>query len=185
MELYSRNKILFYFAGVLIITFFGLNANGGGNMGFRIKSTDFTEGHSIPRKFTCDGEDLSPEVSWDDAPAGTKSFALIVEDPDAPMGTFTHWVVYDLPASAKKLNRGDGNKAVSNGLKNGNTDFGRMGYGGPCPPKGHGRHRYYFKLIALDVDTLGLSSGASKNEVLMAMKNHVLAETTTMGVYQR
>ncbi len=188
MSRYSgRVDKLFYLAGVLLaLTFFGFNANGGEKMGFRIKSPDFTEGHSIPKKFTCDGEDLSPEVSWEDAPAGTKSFALIVEDPDAPMGTFTHWVVYDLPASTRKLNRGDGNKAVSEGgLKNGHTDFGRMGYGGPCPPKGHGRHRYYFKLIALDVDTLGLPSGASKNEVLMAMKDHVLAEATTMGVYQR
>jgi len=187
MNVYSENKNLFYFAGVLLaLTVFSCSANGGENMSFRIKSADFAEGHNIPRKFTCDGEDLSPEVSWEDAPAGTKSFALIVEDPDAPMGTFTHWVVYDLPASARKLNRGDGNQAVSkDNLKNGHTDFGRMGYGGPCPPKGHGRHRYYFKLIALDVETLGLPSGASRSEVLMAMKNHVLAETSTMGVYQR
>ncbi len=155
-------------------------------MSFRIKSADFTEGGAIPKKYTCEGDDLSPEISWENAPAGTKSYALIVEDPDAPMGTFTHWVVYDVPASTNRLVRGAGNQAVSkDNMKNGHTDFGRTGYGGPCPPKGHGRHRYYFKLMALDVASLGLPSGATKNEVLMAMKGHVLSETTTMGVFQR
>ncbi len=170
---------------VTLLLFFAL-ANGGEEMNFKIKSPDFTDGGSIPRKFTCEGEDLSPELTWENPPAGVKSFALIVEDPDAPMGTFTHWVIYDLPGTLKKLNRGIGNEArLKDNIKHGLQDFGRTGYGGPCPPKGHGRHRYYFKLTALDVETLGLSEGASKGDVLMAMKGHVLAETAAMGVYQR
>lgn len=165
----------------------GFSANGGEKkMSFTIKSRDFTDGGELPKRFTCEGEDLSPELAWNGAPSGVKSFALIVDDPDAPIGTFTHWVVYDIPASFKRLGRGAGNEALpKDGMKYGHTDFGRMGYGGPCPPKGHGRHRYYFRLTALDVATLGLPAGASRNEVLGAMKGHALAEASTMGVFER
>lgn len=151
-------------------------------MAFKIKSPEFKEGDTIPKVFTCEGEDISPELEWEDAPAGTKSFSLIVEDPDAPMGTFIHWVVYDIPAGVNRFSRG---MALKDGIKNGMTDFGKRGYGGPCPPKGHGTHRYFFILRALDLPALKLTDGARKPDVEKAMKGHILAETRIMGVYSR
>ena len=153
---------------------------------FRIESTDFREGEPIPKKFTCEGEDLSPDLKWTSPPEGTKSYILIVEDPDAPMGTFTHWVVYDLPAKFHRLYMGMGNDPdLKDGIKHGVTDFGRDGYGGPCPPRGHGTHRYIFVLKALDVETLGLAEGASKGDIERAMRGHVLGETRIIGIYSR
>ncbi|MBI5642171.1 MAG: YbhB/YbcL family Raf kinase inhibitor-like protein [Deltaproteobacteria bacterium] len=154
-------------------------------MDFSLKSPDFNEGESIPKRFSCEGEDISPELVWEDPPPGTKSFALIVEDPDAPMGTFVHWIIYDLPPASKKLRRGAGTEELSDGIKQGSTDFGLKRYGGPCPPKGHGKHRYNFLLRALDIATLGLPAGAKKSEVERAMKGHILAETKITGLYQR
>ncbi|MBI5887877.1 MAG: YbhB/YbcL family Raf kinase inhibitor-like protein [Deltaproteobacteria bacterium] len=151
-------------------------------MAFSITSPAFSEGGVIPEKFTCEGRDLTPELDWGDVPKGTKSLSLIVEDPDAPMGTFTHWVLYDIPADTVKLEQG---ARLKTGIKTGMTDFGRSGYGGPCPPRGHGTHRYYFILRALDVPTLGLAAGASKADVEKAMKGHILGETKTMGTYKR
>jgi Raf kinase inhibitor-like YbhB/YbcL family protein len=159
---------------------------GGDDMSFSISSPDFREGDSIPQRFTCDGEDLSPQLFWDNAPEGTKSFVLTVEDPDAPMGTFTHWVVYDVPSTTQELKRGAGSgKSVLNGMKQGRTDFGHSHYGGPCPPKSYGKHRYYFILRALDVPAIGIPPEAKKNIVDKAMKGHVLAETRLMGTYER
>lgn len=173
-------------AMAFIMTVCAAFAAGGGEVAFKIDSADIRDGDPIPKKFSCDGEDLSPEIRWDGAPDGTKSFALIVDDPDAPVGTFTHWVIYDMPATRKTLERGIGNDpALSGGIKQGKNDFGRTGYGGPCPPKGHGRHRYYFTLRALDVETLGLAAGAKKGDVERTMKGHVLGEARMMGVYQR
>lgn len=161
-------------------------AKGGDVMSFRITSSDFKEGETMPKMFSCDGDDLSPELKWTDPPEGTKSFALIVEDPDAPVGTFTHWIVYDMPATFKELYRGIGNDIdLKDGIKEGVSDFGFRGYGGPCPPKGHGTHRYNFILRALDVATLGLPDSAKKNAVKEAMKGHVLGETRITGVYGR
>ncbi|GMR04650.1 MAG: YbhB/YbcL family Raf kinase inhibitor-like protein [Thermodesulfobacteriota bacterium] len=155
-------------------------------MAFNIQSPEFWQGERIPVRFTCDGEDLSPELSWEDPPEGTKSFTLIAEDPDAPMGTFVHWVLYDIPAGLKRLERGEGNKAdPGQGMKHGTTGFGRIGYGGPCPPKGHGDHRYSFILKALDVETLGLGAGATKADVEASMEGHVLGEASLMGIYGR
>lgn len=151
-------------------------------MAFNVKSPDFSEGQTIPKKFTCEGEDLSPELDWADVPQGTKSLALICEDPDAPMGTFIHWVVYDIPANLNKLEKG---VKLAGGIKTGITGFGKTGYGGPCPPKGHGTHRYFFILRALDAPSLNLPPGASKADVEKAMKGHVLGETKIMGVYKR
>jgi Raf kinase inhibitor-like YbhB/YbcL family protein len=159
---------------------------GGYAMSFKIMSHDFKDGDTIPRMFSCDGDDLSPELKWDDPPEGTKSFALIVEDPDAPVGTFTHWIVYDMPPTFKELYRGMGNDAdLKEVIKEGITDFGHRGYGGPCPPKGHGRHHYNFILKALDVPTLGLPDAAKKGAIEKAMKGHVLGETRITGVYGR
>lgn len=155
-------------------------------MAFNISSPDFRNGELIPKRFSCEGDDMSPELSWNDPPEGTKSYALIVEDPDAPAGTFIHWVVYDLPPEFHRLYRGMGNDGVpQDGIKQGSTDFGHTGYGGPCPPKGHGQHRYEFILRALDLKTLGLSEGAEKSEVERAMKGHILGETRITGLYRR
>lgn len=151
-------------------------------MSLKITTTDFKDGGVIPKKFTCDGEDLSPELQWEGAPQGTKSFVLVVEDPDAPSRTFVHWVLYDIPASSNKLPAG-----VKEGgtLKQGWTDFGQNAWGGPCPPKGHGPHRYFFILMAIDAPTLGLKPGATKEQVDKAVKGHVLAEAKIMGTYKR
>lgn len=155
-------------------------------MAFNIVSPDFRDSDAIPKRFSCDGENLSPEIQWDGPPPAVKSFVLIVEDPDAPSGTFTHWVVYDIPPALSKLPGGIGNNAViQGGIKQGYTDFGRKGYGGPCPPRGHGTHRYNFILSALDIPGLGLADGAKKSEVERAMKGHVLGTTRMTGKYGR
>jgi len=153
-------------------------------MGFTITSTDFKDGEKIPKVFSCDGDDLSPELKWTGAPEGTLSFVLMVEDPDAPVGTFTHWIVYDLPATLNELPRGIGNE-MAEVIKEGVSDFGFTGYGGPCPPKGHGTHRYNFILRAVDLPTLGLPASAKRSEVKSAIKDHVLGEARLTGTYQR
>lgn len=161
-------------------------SKGGSEMAFTLNSPDFTEGEEIPRMFTCEGDDMSPELRWESPPEGTKSFVLIADDPDAPMGTFTHWVLYDIPGGVKRLEQGLGNDPDLTGtLKHGKTDFGKEGYGGPCPPKGHGRHRYYFTVKALDVETLGIAHGASRKEVEESFEGHVLGEAGIMGTYER
>lgn len=153
---------------------------------FRIESPDFREGETIPEKFTCEGEDLSPGLKWTSPPQGTKSYILIVEDPDAPMGTFVHWILYDISSSFDSLSRGAGNgKTARDGIKQGLNDFGRSGYGGPCPPKGHGPHRYNFILKALDIPALGLPDRARKSDLERATVGHILAEARIMGRFER
>jgi len=151
-------------------------------MSFSLKSAAFTEGAPIPQRNTCDGANASPPLTWSGQPEAAKSFALITDDPDAPSGTFTHWVVFDIPAAQKELPEGQhpGGIGVS-----GRNDFGKIGYAGPCPPKGHGPHRYYFTLWALDVPSLGLKEGASRETVEGKMKGHVLATARLMGKYER
>ena len=150
---------------------------------FTITSPAFTEGGNIPPKFTCDAGQTSPSpaLAWKEAPAGTKSFVLIMDDPDVPMpGGFTHWVLADIPGSATGLPEGFtvGSLGVS-----ANSGFGRPGYGGPCPPTG--AHHYHFKLSALDVNTIGVAQGARRADVEKAMAGHVLATTETVGLYQK
>ncbi|MGB4292887.1 MAG: YbhB/YbcL family Raf kinase inhibitor-like protein [Bacteroidales bacterium] len=148
-----------------------------------IKSPAFKEGELIPSKYTCDGPDISPPLEWSDAPAGTRSFALISDDPDAPVGTWVHWVIFNIPANVNRLNENIPKKDVlSNGARQGRNDFGRIGYGGPCPPGG--THRYYFKLYALDKE-LDLKAGSTKRDLLKDMEGHVLAEAYLMGKYKR
>jgi len=152
-------------------------------MPMTIISPAFSEGETIPVQYTCDGNDISPPLTWSDPPDGTVSFALISDDPDAPMGTWVHWVVYDIPADVSGLPENVPEKpALDNGAVQGVNDFGSIGYGGPCPPSGI--HRYYFKLYAIDAK-LGLKSGAAKDMVLEAMRGHVLAEAQLMGRYSR
>jgi Raf kinase inhibitor-like YbhB/YbcL family protein len=157
---------------------------GGSAMSFKLSSTAFQPGGDIPSKYTCSGVDVSPALSWSDPPAGTQSFALIADDPDAPVGNWVHWVAYDLPASARQLPEGvPKTEAISGGGAQGQNDFRKTGYGGPCPPPGK-PHRYYFKLYALD-SKLNLKPGATKKAVEQAMQGHILAQAEVMGRFQR
>lgn len=149
-----------------------------------LRSKAFQEGGNIPKKHTCDGPDLSPPLEWSEVPSGTHSFALVVEDPDAPSGTWIHWVVYDLPGEARSLPEGvSSTETLPRGGAQGRNDFGRIGYGGPCPPPGR-PHRYFFRLYALD-SKVNLPPGASKAQLLRAMEGHVKSEAQLMGVYGR
>jgi Raf kinase inhibitor-like YbhB/YbcL family protein len=152
-------------------------------MAFELTSPVFAPGESIPTKYTCDGDDISPPLAWTDPPAGTQSFALICDDPDAPVGTWVHWVLYNLPADARSLPEAVPSGAeLSGGGLHGENSWRRLGYGGPCPPSG--THRYFFKLYALDT-VLDLDAGVDKKQVLRAMDGHVLAQAELMGVYSR
>lgn len=153
-------------------------------MGFQLTSSAFQEGGLIPRKYTCDGQDVSPPLRWSKTPDGTRGLALIVDDPDAPVGTWVHWVIVNIPPSLSELPEGIPAKdTLPNGARQGLNDFKRIGYGGPCPPPGK-PHRYFFKLYALDT-MLDVKPKATKAEVLKACKNHILAETQLMGQYGR
>ncbi len=157
---------------------------GGQTMAsFVLTSTAFTQGQAIPKKYTCDGAGVSVPLQWTDPPQNTKSFALIVDDPDAPSGTYVHWVIYNLPAQARQLLEGVKNDAtLPDGSRNGQNQARRSGYTGPCPPSG--THHYHFKLYALDT-TLNLNPGATKDQLLQAMQNHILTQTELMGTYSR
>ncbi len=149
-----------------------------------LKSSAFQKGGDIPRKHTCDGADVSPPLRWENPPSGTKSFALIADDPDAPVGTWVHWVLYDLPPDVKELPEGlPASETLSKGGKQGRNDFKKIGYGGPCPPPGPA-HRYFFKLYAVDTQTT-LKPGATKQKLLNAIKGHILAEAELIGRYKR
>ncbi len=149
----------------------------------KIRSTAFNDGERIPKKYTCDGEDISPPLIWEDIPEGTVTLALISDDPDAPSKTWTHWLIFNippelngLPESVEKVGE------LENGIMQGFNDFGRIGYGGPCPP--FGVHRYFFKLYALDT-SLDLEPGTSKEELLEAMEGHIIEKTQMIGLYSR
>lgn len=153
-------------------------------MAFQISATAFSAGESIPRKFTCDGSDVSPALNWTDPPAATLSFALIMDDPDAPVGTWVHWVLYDLPPGARDLPENVAKQEqLPTGARQGRNDFRKIGYGGPCPPPGK-PHRYFFKLYALDTK-LDLKSGASKADAERTMQGHILAQSQLIGRYSR
>jgi Raf kinase inhibitor-like YbhB/YbcL family protein len=153
-------------------------------MALKLTSGAFPADGLIPKKFTCDGPDVSPALSWSGAPSETQSFAFIMDDPDAPAGTWVHWVLYDLPANTKELSENVPKQdQLSNGARQGRNDFRKVGYGGPCPPRGE-PHRYYFKLYALDAK-LGLPAGSTKADVERAMQNHILAQADRIGRYGR
>jgi Raf kinase inhibitor-like YbhB/YbcL family protein len=151
-------------------------------MAFKIIITAFPEGGEIPKEFTCEGAGISPALEWTGQPRDTKSFALIMDDPDAPSGTFNHWLLWDLPPAVHSLPLSY--KPSQIGVS-GTNDFGKLGYGGPCPPKGHGPHRYFFRLFALDLATLPVKPGAKRKELAEAMRHHILSETQYMGRYER
>jgi Raf kinase inhibitor-like YbhB/YbcL family protein len=149
-----------------------------------ISSSVFSEGGTIPLKYTCDGEDISPPLSWSGVPENAKSLALIADDPDAPLGTWVHWVLYNMPASSAGLPEGVPVEQVIGGIgTQGNNSSRKNGYSGPCPPKG-APHRYYFKLYALDIE-LDLAPGVSKADLEKAMQGHILAQGQLMGKYGR
>jgi Raf kinase inhibitor-like YbhB/YbcL family protein len=145
----------------------------------QLASNAFQDGQPIPTQFTCDGADQTPMLHWSDPPAGTRSFALVIDDPDAPSGTFRHWGVFDIPASERSI--GGGEKVGTEVM----NDFGKPGYGGPCPPRGHGPHHYHFKLFALDVDGLPLHSSAKVADVESEARKHAIGEGELVGTYER
>ncbi len=176
-------KFLYSLLVASVFIFNQADAQMKGGKVMKIKSPAFEQGEMIPKIYTCDGADVSPPLEWSSVPEGTKSFALISDDPDAPMGTWIHWVVYDLPASLTKLPENvPPESTLADGGKQGMTSFRRIGYGGPCPPSG--THRYYFTLYALDT-TVDLDPGATKKQLLEAMKGHILSEAQLMGKYKR
>jgi Raf kinase inhibitor-like YbhB/YbcL family protein len=148
-------------------------------MAFQLSSSAFQDGETIPKEFTCEGRDVPPPLDWSQPPKGTQSFALIVDDPDAPKGTFTHWRLYDIPAASSHLD--EQSTAIGRTVAN---DFGNTGYGGPCPPRGHGPHRYRFTLHAVDVATLGVHADR-RDELEVELRSHTLETTTLTGRYER
>jgi Raf kinase inhibitor-like YbhB/YbcL family protein len=185
-----KNKGYIYFLlFFLIVYFFSVKHNRFNilkhkqmNSKMIIKSSAFTDGAMIPSKYTCKGIDISPQLSWEDVPHEAKSLAIIMDDPDAPGGTFVHWVIFNIPPDFKALGESfPKQKILPNGIAQGTNDFGRIGYGGPCPPA---LHRYYFKVYALDTD-LKLESGIEKRDLEKAMKGHILGEGQLMGKFQK
>lgn len=149
-----------------------------------LKSSAFKDGEAIPARYTCEGENISPELTWSGVPGGTQSFALIMDDPDAPSGVFTHWVIFNIPADSRELSEAVPTQSqLPSGALQGRTDFGRIGYGGPCPPPGS-PHHYRFTLYALEKQ-LELAAGTSKRPVLNAAAGHILAQAKIVGIYQR
>lgn len=154
-------------------------------MSLTVTSDAFANGQSIPAKYSCIGKNISPALAWSEPPAGTQSFALIVDDPDAPAGTWVHWVLFNIPSNVRNLEEDlpvTGKNADPNAIYVGKNSSGNTHYDGPCPPSG--THRYYFKLYALDT-TISLLPGATKEQVLTEMKGHVLAQGELMGTFSK
>lgn len=168
-----RIKIVLFLTCLLLFT--GSNA-----MAFKISSNAFDNESTIPVKYTCDGDDISPELTWQDPPENTKSFVLIMDDPDAPRGTWVHWVLFNIPVDVNHLK--ENIDQLPNGTLSGNNSWNRQGYGGPCPPDK--MHRYFFKLYALDAK-LDLPAGSDKAAVEKAMQGHILGNAELMGKYDR
>jgi Raf kinase inhibitor-like YbhB/YbcL family protein len=154
-------------------------------MNIPITSNAFQEGEEIPTKYTCDGDDFSPALSWNNVPESAQTLALICEDPDAPTGAFVHWILYNLSPTATVLAEGvPATELLPDGSVQGRNDFKRIGYGGPCPPPGDNAHRYFFRLYALDTE-IRLPAGAGREEFARAIEGHILAGGHLMGTYQR
>jgi len=176
-------QLMIILVGALVIGWLPpVAANQGGEV-MELKSTAFVQGGKIPGRYTCDGQNISPPLEWGAVPTGTESLAIICDDPDAPVGTWVHWIYYDIPAGVTQLP--EQVRAVERpaiGGRQGINDFHKVGYGGPCPPGGI--HRYYFKIFALNA-MLNLSAGTSKSQLLKAMNEHILGQAELMGVYRR
>jgi Raf kinase inhibitor-like YbhB/YbcL family protein len=184
-------KLLVLLLGVVMVFSFAASACTGEvpapqkevEMTLSLSSPAFKEGDRIPVKYTCDGEDISPPLAWGEPPQETQVLALIVADPDAPGGVFTHWVLFNIPATVRQLGEGvPAQERLQNGALQGKNDFGRIGYGGPCPPHGPA-HQYRFTIYALG-NSLDLATGASGKQLLEAMKGHLLAQGQLIGTYR-
>lgn len=185
--MFRRNLCLLAIPVLICSCSGGNQYNAGGTDGkeaeIKITSPAFKEGGKIPKKYTADGPNVSPPLKWESVPEGTQYLALICDDPDAPVGVWVHWVLYNLPAEIKSLPENvPSKKTLENGAAQGTNDFRKIGYGGPAPPSG--THRYYFNLYALDTK-LDLEPGAAKDDLLKAMKGHILAHGRLMGKYKR
>lgn len=154
-------------------------------MAFRLTSPAFEDGAAIPRRHSCDGEDLSPPLEWEDPPPGTLGFALFCDDPDAPGGTFRHWAIFDIPADRRQSAEGLRSVAVIDGMRQAVNGFGRLGYGGPCPPHGHGVHHYHFRLLALDLDRLPAGPHPDCETVAAAARAHARGSAELVGLFSR
>ena len=154
-------------------------------MPLMLASPAIPPGSEIPAQYTCDGADISPPLSWSGAPVGTRSLVLVVEDPDAPSGTFRHWVVFDIPPAARGLDAGYSANRPAAGLHEAHNDFGKAGYGGPCPPPGHGTHHYHFRLLAISRPTLDLRTAAPALDVLKAAQPYVIQQAEFVATYRR
>ena len=178
----NRGKYYYPLACIILLLVFSTQIFSeklsGGQM--KITSDAFENEKVIPSKYTCDGSDISPSLSWDGIPDNTKSFALIVDDPDAPHGTWDHWILFNIPSNVRTLL--ENISLLPEGTQQGKNSWDKTGYGGPCPPSGV--HRYFFKLYALD-NVLTLNDGANKTEIIDAMKNHIITEASLLGKYER
>lgn len=180
-------KLVIYLTAIFVFLAvfqnYAYSEEGGLPMKISVTSSAFKEGEMIPSKYTCDGDDISPPIDWLGVPAEAKSIAMISDDPDAPMGTWVHWVIFNIPPQAKGLSENvPAKESLEDGSIQGVNDSHKIGYGGPCPPSGV--HRYYFKVYALDV-SLQLKPGITKKALESAMKGHILAEGQLMGRYRR
>ncbi len=151
----------------------------------RLTSIAFAHDAPIPRRHTCDGDDVSPPLEWSGAPPATRSFVLLCDDPDAPGGTWHHWAAYDIPAGVTQFAQGAAQHGSEEGFKQAVNDFQRIGYGGPCPPRRHGRHRYHFRLLALSIERLPVRGTPGCREVEREARKHALAEAVLVGLYER
>ena len=151
----------------------------------KLSSSAFAAGGMIPARLTCDGENLSPPLEWSEIPQGTKSFVLLCDDPDAPTGLWRHWAAYDVPADRRSLAEGADRQADQLGFRHGRNDFHTVGYGGPCPPRDHGVHRYRFRVLALSTGHLPLSADPDCREIEDAARRHMLGEAELIGSYER
>jgi Raf kinase inhibitor-like YbhB/YbcL family protein len=154
-------------------------------MALTLASPVIPPGAEIPAQYTCDGADISPPLTWSGLPDGTGSLVLVVEDPDAPSGVFRHWAVFDIPAGARGLDAGYSANRPATGLHEARNDFGNPGYGGPCPPKGHGTHHYHFRLLAISRPTLDLRAPATALDVLKAAEPYAIGRAELVGTYHR
>jgi hypothetical protein len=187
LEMHLKKRLFFY---ALIMAFFlvFVSCSKSGDKtkqgpALKVKSTAFGQAKSMSDKYTCDGADVSPPLEWENAPKGTKTYAVICETPDAPTGNWVQWVIYDIPADVTKLPESVAKTGqLDNGAKQGKNDFDQIGYSGPCLPAGE--HRFFFRLYALDGST-NLKAGATKDDLIQAMKGHILADGALMGVYGR
>lgn len=154
-------------------------------MALQLSSSVFAQGERIPTRFTCEGEDISPPLEWSGVPEGTQSFAILCDDPDAPGGTWRHWVLFDLPGDVARLAEAYPTDERVGAVRQGISDFGRSGYGGPCPPPGHGVHHYHFRLLALSAERLDPGPHPDFSEVDAAARLHLLDEAELIGIYSR